>query len=1279
MALQIRRGTNAERLGITLVEGEVVYITDFQLTTISVTSLNASTNTLTTTVNHGLSVNDQVKFTGTTANGLTEGTVYYVKTIPSQTDFTLSTTLGGGTLDITGTWTADLVFATGPTDALGTPYGYSISPLYVGDGITAGGNPAGASILDDLYDVEIGVYGSVGQYGKAIADGHVLVYNDVTNQWENTNIIATSVANDRLVVQYDNSSAGTNSALIVRKNYGATNYTNNDGVGIKFELKSNSQGDDEIAIINAINTSGGINIEFTTTVDDGANYTTPLRLNTNGSTFNSDLNITSETLSINSDNSASNSRIYFNGTNGAITYNRTSNFFDFGNSVSISDLYLSNGTVATGSGALSLNTPSGQPVNVQRDLSVGGNATITGNLTVNGTTTTVNSTTLTVDDKNIELAATGSPSDATADGGGITLKGNTDKKIFWQNSDDYWYFDNGDGTAYRIPAFLTDLADVTITGATKGDLLYYNGSAWVNDNVIEYDNAAQRPRFQINTTDSGVRAGALMVKNTGGTAYTDGDGSGIVIGVVSNSQGPTPNVFSGLSAVYNSAGNHEVRLRTSTDNFLTVEKNILIVNDDDLKVKATEFVLNALGTNAAAVDAQITVERGTTGADAYIKWDEDTDNVANSQWYIGNQTQINGRLSVLGDIFAESSGNLYLDGGSIVLNNGNSPASATITVDRGDNDAVIRWNETSDRWEVSVGGAYTELPNQGLDTDDSPSFAGITGGNVRVGVTGDNEIDTSTGGLTIDSAGGTTTVDDDLVVTNNLSVSGTTTLGNGSDDTASINSGTINLGTPSGFNSTITIGNASSDTLTVNATTTFNNNVTVGSTNADTLTVNGEVTGNIIFTDNAADSTNRGVMGTVGGNDQWFVGGYSSGTNDGYMVIATGDDGNEPIYVRQYNNGSPLVGTTYRQLTLLNASGNTVLPGNIDVQGGTVSDTTGQLSLVSGSSSNVFIDPASGTTMNDGHMILGRLNTTAILNTNGTGNLQLKTGTTNTGLIEIASGDNGNITIEPHGTGNVFLRSSAIQVGDANATATITTNGLGDLVLNTNNGTNSGSITLTQGPDGNITIDPNGTGKVIIAGDLQVDGTTTTINSTTLDVDDKNITIAKGAANAAAADGGGITLEGPATPATLLYEADDDSWNFNKNTNVAGDFTATTAVTRAYTHEDLAGDQIAATIARTVTTTSTGIATVITTNRKAMKVMLVADDGTDTHMIEALVMRDAGEASGAQVTFYGELKTGAALATFTADYDSGTSTIRLRATPASATSTTFKTVRTALF
>jgi len=76
------------------------------------------------------------------------------------------------------------------------------------------------------------------------------------------------------------------------------------------------------------------------------------------------------------------------------------------------------------------------------------NPTFTGTVTipdlvVNGTTSTINSTTLTVDDKNIELGSVASPSDTTADGGGITLKGASDKTILWTNSTDTWDFNQG--------------------------------------------------------------------------------------------------------------------------------------------------------------------------------------------------------------------------------------------------------------------------------------------------------------------------------------------------------------------------------------------------------------------------------------------------------------------------------------------------------------------------------------------------------------------------------------------------------------------------------------------------------------------------------------------------------------------------------------------------------------------------------------------------------------------------------------------------------------------
>jgi hypothetical protein len=63
----------------------------------------------------------------------------------------------------------------------------------------------------------------------------------------------------------------------------------------------------------------------------------------------------------------------------------------------------------------------------------------------------------------------------------------------------------------------------------------------------------------------------------------------------------------------------------------------------------------------------------------------------------------------------------------------------------------------------------------GVGTTDNPAFAGATIDGVRVGITAANEIDTVSGNLTIDSAGGTVTIDDNLIVSGDFTVNGTTT------------------------------------------------------------------------------------------------------------------------------------------------------------------------------------------------------------------------------------------------------------------------------------------------------------------------------------------------------------------------------------------------------------------------------------------------------------------------------------------------------------------------
>jgi len=70
-------------------------------------------------------------------------------------------------------------------------------------------------------------------------------------------------------------------------------------------------------------------------------------------------------------------------------------------------------------------------------VNVGGNLVITGDLTVEGTTTTLNTSIFTVEDKNVVIANVASPTNSTADGAGITIKGSTDKTIAYSEASNW--------------------------------------------------------------------------------------------------------------------------------------------------------------------------------------------------------------------------------------------------------------------------------------------------------------------------------------------------------------------------------------------------------------------------------------------------------------------------------------------------------------------------------------------------------------------------------------------------------------------------------------------------------------------------------------------------------------------------------------------------------------------------------------------------------------------------------------------------------------------------
>jgi len=123
---------------------------------------------------------------------------------------------------------------------------------------------------------------------------------------------------------------------------------------------------------------------------------------------------------------------------------------------------------------------------------------------------------------------------------------------------------------------------------------------------------------------------------------------------------------------------------------------------------------------------------------------------------------------------------------------------------------------------------------------------------------------------------------------------------------------------------------------------------------------------------------------------------------------------------------------------------------------------------------------------------------------------------------------NGNIVLAPNGTGDVQVDADTLRVGDSNTNATVTTNGTGDLILNTNAGTNSGSITIQDAANGNIILAPNGTGRV------EVSGTSSNAGGINFYEDTDNGTN-KALLTAPAALGADITVTLPSQTATLGY------------------------------------------------------------------------------------------------------------------------------------------------
>lgn len=151
------------------------------------------------------------------------------------------------------------------------------------------------------------------------------------------------------------------------------------------------------------------------------------------------------------------------------------------------------------------------------NLDVTGDARITGNLTVEGDSFVTEAETLQIADKNIEVAVVDNPTNLTADQGGITVKGTTDKTFEWLNISSSWtsseHLDLANTKNYKINN--TDVLSSTTIGSGVIN------SSIRNLGVLETLNIGTGGTASVNISNAGVitRPGA----GTGLTFTVGGD------------------------------------------------------------------------------------------------------------------------------------------------------------------------------------------------------------------------------------------------------------------------------------------------------------------------------------------------------------------------------------------------------------------------------------------------------------------------------------------------------------------------------------------------------------------------------------------------------------------------------------------------------------------------------------------------------------------------------------------------------------------------------------